>query len=41
LDTKYPGLKDNERLAVIALRNIQADEEITLDYNLFGYDMPG
>jgi SET domain-containing protein len=36
----YPGLKEDETVAFIALRDIQTDKEITVNYNLFGYDLP-
>ncbi|CAF1494039.1 unnamed protein product [Didymodactylos carnosus] len=38
-DRTYQGLKKGQETAVIALRDIHADDEITIDYNLAEYDM--
>jgi len=36
----YPGLKEDERSAFSALPDVQPDEEITVNYNLFRYNLP-
>jgi SET domain-containing protein len=41
IDLTYSGLKQGQPAAVIALRDIQINEEITVNYNLFAYDMKG
>ena len=38
-DRSYPGLKQNEETAIVALRDIYPGHEITLDYNLAMYSM--
>lgn len=39
--TAYPDLKENQDAAVIALRDIHPDDEITVDFILGAYDVPG
>ena len=38
-DRTYPGLQKHQETAVVALRDILPDEEITMDYNLAIYAM--
>ena len=40
-NTSFDGLKEGEDSALIALRDIHPGDEITVDYNLDGYDMAG
>ena len=38
-DRTYQGLKEDQETAIVALRDIHPNEEITMDYNLAVYAM--